>query len=82
MLLLSWKWSLQWVLCVLEGLWVSFVRLVDSFCSLDRRVHLVFLNAGCCQSLSDPAACLVLLLLFASVRGCVCVCAFGFVRFP
>jgi len=43
-------------LCVLEGLWVSFVRVGDSFCSLDRCVDLVSLNAGCCKCVGDPRA--------------------------
>jgi len=29
MLLFACEWALQWELCVLEGLWMSFVRLED-----------------------------------------------------
>jgi len=50
---------------------VSFVRVRDSFCSLDRRVHRVVLNTGCCKSVGDPGACPVLLLLFACVPAWV-----------
>jgi len=74
MLLFAWKRSLQWVLCVLEGLWVSIVRVGDSFCSLDRRVHLVFLGAGCYKCVGDPG----LALCFCCC--CLQVCVGVFVR--
>jgi len=61
---------------VLEGLRVAFVRLEDSFCSLDPRVHQVFLNAGCCKCVGDPRACPMLLMLFACVPAWVCLFCF------
>jgi len=58
---------------VLEGLWMSFVRLEDSFCSVDRRVHLVFLNAGCCKFVGHPGLALFCCCCFrVCLRGCVC----------
>jgi len=70
-------------LCVLEGLWVSFVRLVDLLCSLDRRGHQVFLNAGCCKCVGDSALALCCCCCCCCLH--LCVGAFVFfccVRFP
>jgi len=85
------QWPLQWELCVLEGLWVSFVRVGDSFCSLDRHVHLVFLNAGCCECVGDPGpalcccCCCLQVCVFVCVFlvACVCPCLWYFLTlFP
>jgi len=58
-----------------EGVRMSFVRLGDSFCSLDRRVHLVFLNAGCCKCVGDSGlalCCCCCLQVCVYVFVCVC----------
>jgi len=67
-----------------EGLRLAFVRLEDSICSLDRRVHLVFLNAGCCKCVGDSGGALCCCCCFhvclrvcacfhVCLRGCACV---------
>jgi len=55
---------------VLEGLWVSFVRLGDSVGSWEPRVHQVSLNAGCCKCVGHPGLALCCCCCF---RMSVCV---------
>jgi len=63
---------------VLEGLWMSFVRPVYSFCSWDPRVYLVILNACCCKCVGDSGLalcyyCCCCLEVWVGVFVCVCV---------